>query len=208
MKFTDMIKSKQPTAEQARATIASLETKLEQAIGKTGEAEAELNAALLGYEEGTIQQAEVAKARKAAEAARQTLQDAQGSMTAARQRLVDAEQAETQGEKEAARQAATTKAGDRVKLSARIEKKVSALAEDMRELQALSEEIRQGYPGQLDAAATLTGPRDTFDAIQETLWRHGVVIGSGFSQWELERRPSLAEKFETAKTYMEEMTNV
>ncbi len=203
MSLLEKLNLQKPTLEQANATVNSLIRKLEQATGKAATADAELNAALLGYEEGTLPAAEVAKARKAAEAARQTLQDTQGSLAAARQRLADAEAQEAQSEREKARQAATTKASERVKLSARIEKKVSALAEDMRELQALSEEIRQGYPGQLDAAATLTGPRDTFDALQETLWRHGVVLDGPFSQWELERRPSLAEKMNTAKNFME-----
>ncbi|WP_029134372.1 hypothetical protein [Sedimenticola selenatireducens] len=208
MKFTDMLKSKQPTTEQARATVTNLESKVATATDNAAQAEAELNAALLAHAEDSIDQATLTKARKAATDAKQAVADTQGSLTAARHRLADAEAQEAQNQREKARQAATTKASERVKLSTRIEKKVAALAEDMRELQALSEEIRQGYPGQLDAAATLTGPRDTFNAMMETLWRHGVVLDGPFSQWELERRPSLAEKMNTAQSYMEDMTNV
>jgi|GEM_PF-3053548 len=203
MRFTDMLKSKLPTLEQARATVDNLETKLEQATDQAATAEAELNAALLAHEEGTIQQAELAKARKAAEATRQTLQDAQGALTGARQRLADAEAQEALNERETARQAALNLAAERVKLARQIEKQTAALAESMRQLQDQSEEVRQGYPGQIDPTATLIGPRDIFDALQENLWRHGVVIGGAFSQWELERRPSLAEKLETAKSYLE-----
>lgn len=214
MSLLEKLKSKQPTADQARETVTSLESKVEQATDNATQAEAELNAALLAHEEGTIQQAELTKARKATEAARQTLQDTQGSLTAARQRLAEAEAQEAQSEKEAARQAALDLMAERVKVARTLEKDAATLSGSINRLCELSGRINDlcfklgSGSGQIDTAACLIGPTGPFDAIRETLWLHEIEIGSPFSIWELQRRPSLVEKLETAKSYLEEMTNV
>lgn len=209
MKFTDMLKSKHPPLEQARATVATLEAKAATATDQAATAEAELNAALLAHEEGSIQQAEIAKARKATEAARQTLQDTQGALTGARQRLAEAEQAETDSERETARQAALNLAAERVKVARKLEKDAATLAGSINRLHELSGRINElSYKfgmgtGQIDTAACLIGPTGPFDAIRETLWLHEIEFGSPFSIWELQRRPSLAERLEAAKQHLE-----
>ncbi len=209
MSLLEKLNLQKPTLEQANATVNSLIRKLEQATGKAATAEAGLNAALLAHEEGSIDQATLTKARKAATESRQAVADTQGSLTAARQRLATAEVQEAQTERETARQAAVELAAERVKAARKLEKDAATLAGSINRLHELSGRINElSYKlgmgsGQIDTAACLIGPTGPFDAIRETLWLHEIEFGSPFSIWELQRRPSLVEKLEAAQSYLE-----
>lgn len=199
----DLALTKDGLFKHAREAIPRLEQKLEDASAKATTAEAELRDTLLAFEEGSAPLAQLNKVRKTATEVKQVVADAEGSLAAARHRLTVFEEHEREKAAETAKQATIKLAGERGKLGAQVEKQAATLAASILQLQEMSAQVGQTYPGEIDPTACMIGPRDVFDAVREILSLHGIEVNGPFSQWELERRPSLVEKLETAKSYME-----
>jgi len=204
----ELLRINPPSAETARATVAQLEEKTAAASAWLEQCQAELDAALLAAAEGLADAAQVSRARKTAEQARQAANDAEAALRGARQRVADAEAV--------TRDAATAERWKKIAelckrrqdYAALIETQIAGLGEQVRMLLQLSAEIYEIDPGEVDIAASALSQSDLRNAIREQLWRHEVVSGSPWSTWELLRRPSLIERIEAGNEALHAMGEI
>lgn len=203
MTILELLRINKPTADNARQTVETLEDKSAAASAWQLQCQTELDAALLGQAEGLADGAAVQKARKAFEQARQAANDAEAALRGARQRLSDAGAAERDSEtaKRWAKVAELSKR--RLGHAQLIETQLAGLGEQVKTLLELSAQIHETAPGESDLHASLLLTGDLRAAIRERLWLHGVDTGGPFSEWELLRRPNLAERIEAGNHAME-----
>jgi hypothetical protein len=225
-KMLNLAKKPKPhTVDELKKIIDRLEVKLIDMHHASDDASRKLNVLLLAETSATIDDAkaltknvkdrhkhpepdELSRAKQDYALAKQNVADIKGALEAAQQSLLDAQAREKLEAEQFVGKALKKLSAQRLTVAKQIEQQTADLAASIRQLQDLSEQIGQTLPEEIDSTAAMAGPRDTFNTVQENLWLHGVVTGAPFSKWELERRPSLVEKLETAKTYLENMINV
>lgn len=205
MTILELLRINKPTADTARQTVETLEEKTAAASAWQRQCQVELDAALLAAAEGLSDAATVAKARKAFEQARQAANDAEAALRGARQRLSDAGAAERDSEIAKRWQRVHELCKKRADYARLIETQLAGLGEQVKTLLELSAQIHETAPAELDLHASLLLTGDLRAAIRERLWLHGVDTGGPFSEWELLRRPNLAERVEAGNEALHAM---
>jgi hypothetical protein len=178
-------------------SIESLQARLSDAEAWAQQTESELQAALLAQVDGTADAGTVAKARKAAEQARQGANDAALVLAGAQSRNVATGAAAAAAETARRWQRVEVLAAERAEIGAQITQRISDLGGSVRQLIVLSREIATTAPGKIDHDAAGLGDWLLLTLIREALQQHEVIAGAGclpFSKWELERRPSLNQR--------------
>ena len=142
----------------------------------------------------------ITKARKAAQEAQQAVSDAVAVQEVLRQRA-QATEAERLAEiRKQQRTKIAELAAERGEVAEQIARLVEKLGPQFTRMNQLHQEILVQLPGGFDAArAAMTSAHDR---LLEEFWRHGLVAGSPFSQWELERRPTLTAQITEGNIYL------
>jgi hypothetical protein len=142
----------------------------------------------------------ITKARKAAQEAAQAVSDAVAVQEVLRQRA-QATEAERLAEIRKQQRAKIAElAAERGEVAEQIARLVEKLGPQFARLNDLHKEILIQLPGGFDATrAAMTGASDR---LLEELWRAGLVSGSPFSQWELDRRPRLTQQVVEGNSYL------
>jgi hypothetical protein len=171
------------------------ETKLIETADALEQARTALSDALA---DGDVQ--DITEARRAFDAAKQAHDDALLAQESLRRREVQAEQ-ERIADAVAKQWAHIGKLADeRDVLAAKIEKAIANLAEPFARLTEINGEILAALPARIDSdRAHLRHPHSL---VIEALWRSNLLAGSPLSAWELDRKPTMTERFKEGGDYL------
>ena len=144
--------------------------------------------------------AAIGKARKTVESAQLAVDDHQLMQRELSKREAQAKTERIAAAKAQQRAKIAELAEERGKIAGQIETLVEKLGPQFKRLNELHQEILIQLPGGFDAdRAAMTS---THDRLLEEFWRHGLVVGSPFSGWELDRRPSLKQQVSEGNRYL------
>ncbi len=142
----------------------------------------------------------ISKARKAAQEAAQAVSDAVAVADILKQREQAVEAKRRAADHAERRLKVAALAAERGEVAEQIARLVEKLGPQFTRMNQLHQEILVQLPGGFDAArAAMTSAHDR---LLEEFWRHGLVAGSPFSQWELERRPTLTAQIIEGNVYL------
>ncbi len=190
---------------QNEITLETLQARCTDAEGWRDQCEHALQAALLAQIDGAADAGTVAKARKAAEQARQGANDAALVLAAAQRRSEATAAADVAAETARRWQRVDALAAERAEIGAQIGQQIADLGASVRKLIETSREIGTTAPARIDNDASVVGDWLLLTLIREGLQLHGVLAGTGclpFSKWELERRPGLTERIAAGNEFL------
>jgi hypothetical protein len=196
MKASELLQKHRPSPEQARETLAVIETTAQSAEAEAEAAEAALADSLLAVAEGLLDSADIKKARQGAEAARLAANDSMAALAVARKRVQDAEAEAAGGAKSAKWATVLDLAAKRAEAAGDIERLADQLGKAYASLIQTTHEIVAALPARVDESALLHDPVIA-SAVRETMALHGCTAGMPalpMSLWELQRRPTLSDR--------------
>ncbi len=142
----------------------------------------------------------ISKCRKAVDQAVQARDDAVAVLTVLREREAEAEQQRKADTKAAAWAQVRTLAESRTQLIEQIETGIAALGPLFSTLSETNRDILATVPQNIDSTRA-----ELFNAVDmclELFWKAGVVAGSPFNAYELDRRPTLPQRIRDANGYL------
>jgi chromosome segregation ATPase len=202
--FNELLRGKKPTIPQARETVERLTEQAEHAPVWLEQCQQELADALLAQVEGLADAGAIAKARKSLVEAQEAVSDSIAALDGARRRLAQVEGESNDKELAANKMRIRRLADERLKLALRFQKLAVETSVVISELQETAGEIYSMLPKEVCLTATLLNRGDLHSALQEQIRRAGASPWSAgpFCEYELERRPDLASRFEAANSVL------